>query len=138
MRPGRVRGAGRGRKTRRAIARGGTGVAERLNDAVGSWPRVKITPMFGRWGYFVGPHLFGCFPLRAKDHDLWVRLRPEDQARALKVPGITPHRRFGGRGWIECRVESPGEVSLALRWLRRSYEVVKTALERAERAAPGR
>jgi hypothetical protein len=131
------RGMGRGRRTRRTIARGGAGVAEQLNDAVGAWPRVRITPMFGRWGYFVGPHLFACFPLRAKDSDLWIRLSPEEQARALRTPGITPHRRFGGRGWVECRVESPAQVGRALRWLRRSYEAVKGEVEREERASPG-
>lgn len=80
--------------------------------------------MFGRWGYFVGETLFGCFPLRAKDHDLWIRLSPEDQARALKTPGIAPHRRFARQGWIECRVDSTAAVPLALRLLRRSYEWV--------------
>ncbi|MBI3625290.1 MAG: hypothetical protein HY215_03965, partial [Candidatus Rokubacteria bacterium] len=100
----RMRGTGRGRRTRRALARGGVGVAEQLNDAVGSWPRVRIIPMFGRWGYFVGETFFACFPLRPKDHDLWVLLSLEDQARALKTPGITPHRRFARRGWVECQV----------------------------------
>ena len=115
---------------RRAISRGGVGVAEQLNDALGGWPGVKITPMFGRWGYFVGETLFGCFPLRPKEHDLWVRLSLEDQTQALKTPGITRHRRFAGRGWIECRVESPAALSRALRWLRRSYELVMTRPER--------
>lgn len=120
----RMRGTGRGRRTRRALARGGAGVAEPLNDAVGGWPRVKIIPMFGRWGYFVGETLFACFPLRPKDHDLWVLLTLEDQARALKTPGITPHRRFARRGWVECQVASPAALPRALRWLRRSYESV--------------
>ena len=121
----RVRGTGRGRRVRRAIAAGGSGVAQRLNEAVGAWPGVKITPMFGRWGYFVGEQLFACFPLRAKDSDLWIRLTREEQARALKAPGITPHRRFAGRGWIECRVDSDAALPRALRWLRRSYEAVR-------------
>jgi hypothetical protein len=120
----RMRGTGRGRRTRRALARGGVGVAEPLNDAVGGWPRVKIIPMFGRWGYFVGETLFACFPLRPKDHDLWVLLTLEDQARAVKTPGITPHRRFARRGWVECQVASPAALPRALRWLRRSYESV--------------
>lgn len=126
----RVRGIGRGRKTRRALARGGAGAAEQLNDAVGGWPGVKITPMFGRWGYFVGEALFACFPLRPKEHDLWVRLSLEDQARALKTPGVTPHRRFAARGWIECRMDSPAAVPRALRWLRRSYAQVMSRPER--------
>ncbi len=121
----RVRGTGKGRRIRRTIAAGGSGVAQSLNEAVGEWPGVRITPMFGRWGYFVGGQLFACFPLRAKDHDLWVRLSLEDQARALNTPGISPHRRFARSGWVECQVESRAALSRALRWLRRSYESVK-------------
>jgi hypothetical protein len=105
-------------------------VAEQLNDAVGGWPGVRITPMFGRWGYFVGETLFACFPLRAKEHDLWIRLSLEDQTRALRTPGVTPHRRFAARGWVECQVESPAAVPRALRWLRRSYEEVRSRPER--------
>jgi hypothetical protein len=120
----RLRGTGKGRRVRRTIASAGSGVAEHLNEAVGAWPGVKITPMFGRWGYFVGNQLFACFPLRPKDHDLWIRLTLDDQARALETPGITPHRRFARRGWVECRVKSLGEVPRALGWLRRSYESV--------------
>lgn len=131
--PGRVRGIGPGRKTRRTLERGGTGPAGELNSQLGSWPRVKITPMFGRWGYFVGPQLFACFPLRAKDTDLWIRLTPEDQRRALQVPGFGPHRRFAARGWVECHVETSRDVGKAIRWLRRSYEAVKQDLERKER-----
>lgn len=130
----RLRQTGKGRRTRRVIARGGSGPAEQLNEALRSWPRVRITPMFGRWGYFVGPHLFACFPLRAKDHDLWIRLEPGDQARALKRRGITPHRRFARRGWIECQVDSTETLAAALSWLRRSYETVKAAVEREERS----
>ena len=66
----RFRGMGKGRKTRRALERGGAGPAKRLNETVGGWAGVRITPMFGRWGYFVGETLFGCFPLREKERDL--------------------------------------------------------------------
>jgi hypothetical protein len=131
------RGRGGGRKARRALARGGRGIAARLNEIVGTWAGVKITPMFGRWGYFAGGRLFACYPLREKDRDLWIRLTRQDQARALKTPGVTPHRRLAGAGWVECRVESPAEISLALRWLRRSYETVRPAAARGEPAAPG-
>jgi hypothetical protein len=124
---------GAGRRTRRSLSRGGTGAAAELNAALGAWPRVKITPMFGRWGYFVGGQLFACFPLRTKDTDLWIRLALEDQRRALATPGVVPHRRFAGRGWIECRIESPVDVGRALRWLRRSYDSVKRMVEREER-----
>jgi hypothetical protein len=118
-RPRRVRGLG-GRKTRRALERGGTGPARALNATLGRWDGVRITPMFGRWGYFAGERLFACFPVRDKDRDLWIRLAPADQARALREPGVRPHRRFGRRGWIELTIESEADVPRALGWLRRA------------------
>jgi hypothetical protein len=127
---------GAGRKTRRSLSQGGTGAAGELNEVLGGWPRVKITPMFGRWGYFVGPRLFACFPLRAKDTDLWIRLTPDDQRRALESPGVVPHRRLASTGWVECAVETPRDVGRAIRWLRRSYQAARTAVEREERAEP--
>ena len=116
----RFRGLGKGRKTRRALERGGAGPAARLNRTLGEWPGVRITPMFGRWGYFTGERLFACFPLREKDADLWIRLRPIDQTRALREDGVRPHRRFAARGWIELDVRSEADVPQALRWLRRA------------------
>jgi hypothetical protein len=104
------------------MRRGGEGVAADLNRVVSGWLGVRITPMFGRFGYFVGEQLFGCYPIRPRDHDLWVRLSRPDQARALAAPGVRPHRRFAGRGWIEYDVEDPELVFRALRWLRRAYE----------------
>ena len=128
----RVRGVGRGRKTRRALERGGTGPARALNAVLGRWEGVRITPMFGRWGYFRGEHLFACFPLRERDRDLWIRLAPADQTRALREPGVRPHRRFAGRGWIELVIESEADVPRALGWLRRAGA---TAARRDEREA---
>lgn len=116
----RYRGLGHGRRTRRTLERGGTGLAQRLNQALGGWPGVRITPMFGRWGYFVGDRLFACFPLRDKDRDLWIRLLPEDQQRALRDDGVRPHRRFAARGWVEMDVASDDDVPRALGWLRRA------------------
>ncbi len=116
------RGTGRPRRDRRAIRRGGEGIGGALNRAVADWERVRITPMFGRWGYFVGGELFGCYPMRPKDHDLWVRLSRGDQERALASAGVRPHRRFAGRGWIECDIVEPGDLPRALKWLRRGHE----------------
>jgi len=81
--------------------------------------------MFGRWGYFVGPRLFACFPLREKEHDLWLRLEPDDQRRALRDSRLRPHRRFARRGWVEVDVASPADVGLALRWLHRAYAAAR-------------
>ncbi len=116
------RGTGRPRRDRRALRRGGEGIAGTLNQIVADWEGARITPMFGRWGYFLRGELFGCYPIRPKDHDLWVRLSRPDQERALASAGIRPHRRFAGRGWIECDITDPGELARALRWLRRGYE----------------
>jgi Family of unknown function (DUF5519) len=107
-------------------------MAGALNDAVAAWDGVHVTPMFGRWGYFVGSEMFGCYPIRVKDHDLWVRLPRPDHERALASAGIRPHRRFAARGWIECDVIEPGELPRALKWLRRGYEHL-----RRHRAADG-
>ena len=130
--PRRFRGLGHGRKVRRTLRQGGIGASARLNEAVGRWDGVRITPMFGRWGYFSGEQLFACFPLREKEHDLWVRLSHVDQARALREPGLRPHRRFASRGWIEMNVETPDQVSHALRWLRRAYHNAERASARGE------
>jgi hypothetical protein len=123
----RVRAIGRGRRARRTLAEGGIGVAKSLNEALAGWPGVRITPRFGRWGYFIGARLFACFPLAKKERDLWIHLSRDDQKRALTDESIRPHRRFAGRGWVETDVETARDVGRALRWLRRAYA-------RAERA----
>ncbi|MCI0548552.1 MAG: DUF5519 family protein [Candidatus Rokubacteria bacterium] len=92
-----------------------------LNEALGRWPGVRIAPMFGRWGYFTGATLFACFPLDPRQGDLWIRLTRADQSRALDLPGVVPHRRFGAQGWIEYRVDGPRDVGRALRLLRQGY-----------------
>jgi hypothetical protein len=123
---------GRGRKLRRTLERGGSGPALRLNETLGGWTGVRITPMFGRWGYFVGETLFACFPLRDKERDLWIRLSPDDQRRALADARIRPHRRFGRRGWIELDVEAPEDVGRALRWLRRAHAAATQSARTSE------
>lgn len=123
----RVRSLGHGRKLRRSLSRGGTGPARALNTVLGGWDGVRITPMFGRWGYFVGDRLFACFPLRDKDRDLWARLTPDDQARALREPGVRPHRRFARQGWVEILVDSEADVAGTLRWLRRAWKAAAAA-----------
>lgn len=122
-----VRGLGRGRKTRRTLAMGGVGTAGHLNEVLGRWPGVRISPMFGRWGYFVGPRLFACFPLAERQHDLWLHLSIPDQRRALAGGRARPHRRFASQGWIEMDVQSADDVQDALRWLRRAHALAASA-----------
>ncbi|MBI1734438.1 MAG: DUF5519 family protein [Candidatus Rokubacteria bacterium] len=131
-RPFRGLGSARGRKTRRTLDRGGTGPARPLNETLGRWSGVRITPMFGRWGYFTGDRLFACFPLRDKERDLWIRLSPDDQRRALADERVRPHRRFARKGWVELDVEEPSDVSRALRWLRRAYTAATAAPEQED------
>lgn len=107
-----------------------------LNEILGAWPRVKITPMFGRWSYFVGPRLFACFPLRLKDTDLWIRLAKEDQRRAVDSGAFAPHPRLGGQGWVVRRVEELRAAGSTISWLQRSYETAKKIVEREEREQP--
>ena len=116
-----MRGLGAGRRTRRSLEKGGTGTAGALNEILGAWPRVKITPMFGRWGYFVGPRLFACFPIRVKDTDLWIRLSKEDQKRAIDSGVFAPHPRLGGQGWVVRHVEGLRDAGATLSWLKKSY-----------------
>jgi hypothetical protein len=98
---------------------------------------VQITPMFGRWGYFVGPTLFACFPLKPKERDLWIRLSLDDQRRALREAGVRPHRRFAGRGWVEMTIEEPADMGRALRWMRRAHAAAIRARELdAEQSEP--
>jgi len=119
--PRRFRGLGKGRKIRRTLDHGGIGLAARLNRTLGAWDGVRIKPMFGRWGYFAGERLFACFPLARKERDLWIRLAPDDQRRALREPGVRPHRRFARRGWVELDLADDADVPRALRWLRRAH-----------------
>jgi len=128
-----VRGLGAGRRTRRSLAKGGTGTAAALNELLGGWPRVKITPMFGRWGYFVDQRLFACFPLRAKESDLWLRLSKEDQRRAVDSGAFAPHPRMGGQGWVVRRVERPRDAGATVSWLKRSYETARKIVEQRDR-----
>jgi hypothetical protein len=98
-------------------------MAGTLNRVVAGWTGVRITPMFGRWGYFVGQQLFACYPLRTKDRDLWLRLSAADQERALRTGIVRPHRRFAARGWVECDIGEPDELSRALKWLHRAHDL---------------
>jgi len=131
-----VRGIGAGRRTRRSLEKGGTGTAGALNEILGAWPQVKITPMFGRWGYFVGPRLFACFPLRAKDTDLWLRLSREDRRRAVDSGAFIPHPRMGAQGWVVCHVVDLRAAGRTLSWLKKGYENARRVVEREEREEP--
>ena len=131
-----MRGLGAGRRTRRSLEKGGTGTAGALNEILGAWPQVKITPMFGRWGYFVGPRLFACFPLRAKDTDLWLRLARDDQRRAVESGAFTPHPRMGGQGWVICPIDGLRAAGRTLSWLKKGYETARHVVERGEREEP--
>lgn len=46
---------------------------------------------------------------------------------------MVPHRRLASSGWVEFSVITPRDVGRAVRWLKRSYEATKAAVEREER-----
>ena len=81
--------------------------------------------MFGRFGYFVGEQLFGCYPIRPRAHDLWVRLlaarsgaRPRDLGGATRTAGSragagSSATSIGARG--ECRARSLAPAGVRVR-----------------------
>ena len=104
-----------------ALERGGRGPARRLNDSARRGGRsVRITPMFGRWGYFAGDSsspASRCAPRSATSGCVcrWP-------SRPRRSPGgVRPHRRFGRAGLDRGRTSRPpAESTAALRWLRRA------------------
>ena len=90
-------------------------VRAELNRVLSGWLGVRITPMFGRFGYFVGEQLFACYSIRPREHDLWVRLSAWGPASPPPRLVRGPHRRFAGRGWIEATSTVP-TLSRAFSW----------------------
>ena len=102
------RGTGRARRDRRVMRQGGEGVSGELNRVLSGWFGVRITPMFGRFGYFVGEQMFACYPIRSRDNDLWVRLSRSDQARALAIAGGAAAPPVRGPRLDRVRRRGPG------------------------------
>ena len=97
----RFRGMGHGRKTRRELSRGGTGVAQRLNETLGQWKGVRITPMFGRWGYFFGEDTYQYMAVyEFQDEPTFRRFLESPELKALvadydaEFGGLSERARF--------------------------------------------
>ena len=116
-------------------ARSSVVAAERAGGStttLGGWPGVKITPMFGRWGYFAGEQLFACFPLREKDTDLWIRLGPERSgAGAARAGAAAAPPLRGARLDRDERGDARRRLPRA-RWLRRAYHNAERASTKGE------
>lgn len=52
---------------------------------------------------------------------VWVRLRPDDAARAMKVPWLK-QCRLEFVGWVEIPLDSRKMLEEAVRWFGRAYE----------------
>jgi len=52
---------------------------------------------------------------------VYIRLREEDAARALRRPSVAP-ARLGGRAWVEIPLASRADLEEAVRWFGIAYE----------------
>jgi luciferase-like monooxygenase len=88
-----------------------------LEAEVLSWPGVTTRPMFGFVALYRATHIFAALP----------RTRAIDTPFSLmvKLPSVRNDRLApkGRRaGWTTFAMESPDDMSEALRWLERAYD----------------
>lgn len=96
------------------------GLEELLNDSLESVPGLTQKAMFGGWAWLVNGNLL-C---GARHDGMLVRLGKDQDAWALKIPGIVPMVMQGRwmSGWVRAAAEAYGDDALRRR-------LVKAALE---------
>ena len=111
---------------------------DELGDALRAellaWPDVKSRPMMGCLAFFRKKPFLGCYVNRTLPKKkpewvnrpdeptfVWVRLRPDDAARAMKVPWLK-RCRLEFVGWVEIPLDSRKMLEEAVRWFGRAYE----------------
>ena len=120
-------------------------LGEALRAELLAWPRVTARPMMGCLGFCRGKQMLGCYVNRDLSKKkpawmnrpgepplVWVRLSPEDVARALKRRGIV-RARTGAVNWIEILLDSRTRLEEAIRWFGRAYEHPPRVTRRASR-----
>src|SRR2546422_11522305 len=89
-------------------------LGEALRAELLSWPAVTLRPMMGTLGFWRGQRMLGCYANRdlSKRKPAWlnrpgeptlvyIRLREDDAARALRQPSVAPARpRARARGGV--------------------------------------
>jgi len=109
-------------------------LGEALRAELFTWPGVTVRPMMGTLGFWRGKRMLGCYVNRdlSKRKPPWlnlpgeptlvyIRLREDDAARALRRPSVAP-ARLGGRAWVEIPLASRPNLEEAVRWFGIAYE----------------
>lgn len=89
------------------------GLEEFLNDSLEGVPGLTQKAMFGGWAWLVNGNLL-C---GARTGGMLVRLGRENEAWALKIPGIVPMMMRGRqmRGWVRAAPEAYGNDAVRQR-----------------------
>jgi hypothetical protein len=92
---------------------------EPLEDELSTWPQVTSKPMFGMQAFYRSSHIFAALPrTRAAETPFSI---------LIKLPGARAgrlHTASGpGAGWMAFTMEGEGDVSEALKWLGKAYEM---------------
>ena len=121
---------------------------DELGDALRAellgWPGVNVRTVMGCLAFFRGKQFLGCYVnrnlprkkpswLNRPDEPtfVWVRLRPDDAARAMKMSRLRKCR-MDFVGWVEIPLDSRKMLTQAVRWFGRAYE--RAGTESRERA----
>src|SRR3989442_3472098 len=109
-------------------------LGEALRAELFTWPGVTVRPMMGTLGFWRGQRMLGCYVNRdlSKRKPAWlnrpgeptlvyIRLREDDAARALRRPSVAP-ARLGASALVEIPLASRGSLEGALRLVRGAYE----------------
>lgn len=103
-----------------------------LEAEVMSWPDVGTRPMFGLVALYHAKQIFAALPR--------TRAINTPFSLMVKLPGVRDDRLTSngpGAGWTTFTMESPEDISEALRWLERAYDRAgraKANLEVTEKA----
>jgi hypothetical protein len=109
-------------------------LGEVLRAELLSWPGAAARPMMGTLAFYHRRQMLGCYVNRdlvktkpdyvnrpSEPPFVWVRLRPQDAARALKSNRVRPLRLFT-TGWVEIPLAARGHLEEAVRWFGCAYE----------------
>jgi len=109
-------------------------LGEALRAELLAWHGVRSRPMMGCLAFFHKKQFLGAYVNRnlpKKKPDwlnrpdeptfAWVRLRPDDAAKALRIPRLRKCR-LDFAGWVEIPLDSRKMLAQAVRWFARAYE----------------
>jgi hypothetical protein len=123
-------------------------LGEALRAELLGWPDVKARPMMGCLAFFHKKTFLGAYVNRSllkkkpewvnrpdESTFVWVRLRPDDAARAMKAPWLK-QCRLEFAGWVEIPLDSRKMLEECVRWFGRAYQ--RATLPAKKRAAKKR